>query len=344
MPDRSRLSLSSAGIAALLAGTALVVWGLWRADDSLVVYCAHDAEFSEAILREFERRSGVPISVRYDAEATKSLGLVNLLKAEKEHPRCDVFWNNELLGAVDLKESGILLPYRGSGYDRIPEQYKDPEGHWVGFAARLRVFIVNSERQPADADALEQRLAGEPDLSRAAIAKPQFGTTLTHYTVLWQTWGADRLKTWHRDLIRRGIREVNGNAATKNLVALGACDYGFTDTDDYFVARDEGRPVAMVPNRVAGRTICIPNTVAIIRGTKKVAAAQRLVDFLLSAETEQKLARSASRQIPLGPVADDEIPSDVRPLAEWAQNGVDLRPLLPARMAVIDWLTQEYLR
>jgi iron(III) transport system substrate-binding protein len=343
MPATSRLRLSSTSWIVVLAALALVAWAFRGGDDRLVVYCAHDAEFSEAILRDFERDTGIPIAIQLDTEATKSLGLVNRLKLEHEHPRCDVFWNNELLGTVDLQESGALVPYRGAGFDRIPERFKDPDGHWAGFGARLRVFIVNIDRMAADEGEIQKRLAGDGDLSRCAIARPLFGTTLTHYAVLWDQWGAEPLKTWHRDLRRRGIREANGNAATKDLVAGGACDFAFTDTDDYFVAHDAGQPVAMVPARVEGRTICIPNTVTIIRGTKKMEAAQRLVDYLLSAETELKLARSAARQIPLGMVANEEIPADVRPLTEWAKDGADLRPLLPARRAVIEWLKRESL-
>jgi iron(III) transport system substrate-binding protein len=334
--------LSSVGFAALVVGLMAAVWGFRGGEDTLVVYCAHDAEFADRILRDFEQRTGIPVSVRYDTEATKSLGLVNLLKSEKNNPRCDVFWNNELLGTVDLRQSELLEPYRGPGSERIPDRYKDPEGFWTGFAARLRVYIVNTDT-PLDAEAIETRWRDDSDLSRTTIAKPLFGTTLTHYTLLRHEWGPERLKEWHHDLRRRGIREVAGNAATKNLVAEGACDVGFTDTDDYFVARDEGKPVAMIPIRVNGRTICIPNTVAIIRGTKRAAAARQLVDYLLSAETELALARSVARQIPLGHVSEP-LPADVEPLARFAEEGADLRNLLADRVAVIAWLKSEFLQ
>jgi iron(III) transport system substrate-binding protein len=307
----------------------------------LVVYCAHDQEFAEGVLKEFERQTGIKVSVRYDTEATKSLGLVNLLIQEKEHPQCDVFWNNELLGTCELKEQGLLAPYRGAGFDRIPEQFKDPEGHWAGFAARVRVFIVNTSQFTGDLETINERLADSPDLTKAAIARPLFGTTLTQYTLWWQEWGEEKLKEWHADTRRRGIRVVAGNAAVKTHVADGDFDFGFTDTDDFFVALDAGKPVKMLPVRVGKKTICIPNTVGVINGTQHLAEAKRLEDFLLSAETELALSRSASRQVPLGPVAADKLPAEVQPLVEWAAEGADLRPLLPARRAVVEWLKAE---
>jgi iron(III) transport system substrate-binding protein len=326
------------------AALLLAVWTVLQTPnasraDRLVVYCAHDAVFAEEILRQFERQTGIRVDVRYDTEATKSLGLVQQIIQEAPRPRCDVFWNNELLGTKELQDRGLLQPYQGAAWQRLPEQYKDPDGHWVGFGARLRVYIVNADKMPATEQAVADALKG--DLSQAAIARPMFGTTLTQYSLMWERQGADSLKAWHADLRRRGIKEVAGNAMVKNLVAAGTCAFGFTDTDDVFVARDDGFRVAMLPIRVDGNTICIPNTAAVIRGTKRHAAAEKLVDYLASTETELALARSKSRQVPLGPVNIDDLPADVRPLYEWAKDGADLSHLLPARRECLKWLRGE---
>ena len=274
--------------------TIAYLTGMFSSQERLVVYCSHDLVYSEKILRDFERQTGITVSIIPDSEATKSLGLVNRIIREKDHPRCDVFWNNQVLGTMDLKQHGLLHPYKGSGFKRIPEKFKDRDGHWVGFAGRLRVWIVNTDKMTATPEAIDKALQG--DLSRMAIAKPLYGTTLSHYSLLWHRWGAERLKKWHHDVRRRGAKEVSGNATAKNHVAEGTCDFGWTDTDDFFVAQDDSKPVAMLPIRLEDNsTICIPNSVAIIRGTKKLSAAQKLVDFLLSAETELALARSKSR-------------------------------------------------
>lgn len=332
---------------ALIALAAVLVLGLcwwWKAahSGSLVVYCAHDAVYAEKILRDFEKRTGTPLVIRFDTEATKSLGLAELLIREKDSPRCDVFWNNELLGTLDLQERGILQPYQGPGYARMPAKFKAPDGSWTGFAARLRVVIFNTAKIGTTPPNLTGLLPGT-DMSRIAIAKPLYGTTLTHYTLLWHQWGAQRLQTWHADWRNGGVKELNGNSAVKDAVADGACFAGFTDTDDFFEAKDDGRTVAMTPVRLDdGKTICIPNTVAIIRGAKHTRVARQLVDFLLSEETELALASSKSRQIPLGPVPADRLPAEVRDLAPLAAEGADLNSLGAARAECLAWLKSLY--
>lgn len=317
----------------------LAVQSLGR--EKLVVYCAHDAVFAEAVLRDFEKKTGIKVAVKYDTEATKSLGFVEQLTKEKDRPRCDVFWNNELLGTLDLAARGVLEPYQGPGWQRIPAPFRDAEGRWAGFAARLRMTIHHADRPWGDA-----LLAG--DLMRFAAAKPLYGTTLTHYTALWSLWGGERLKAWHASTRAHGLREVNGNAAVKEAVASGACDAGWTDTDDFFEALDSGAAVAAEPVRLEnGATICIPNTVAIIHGTRHADEAELLADFLLSARTELALARSKSRQIPLGKMdAKDaaQLPPEVRALLPAAAASMPLTGLLEARNECLDWLKKDIVR
>lgn len=322
---------------------ACAVYGVWStgrtAGGALVVYCAHDAVYAEAILRDFERETGLPVEVRYDTEATKSLGLTQLIERERSRPQCDVFWNNELLGTLALAERGLLEPYQGPGWERMPERYRAADGTWVGFGARLRVWIVNTRELTAEEEMVTNLLDLEP--TRIAMAMPMFGTTLTHYCVLAETLGLEGLQTLRARWRSSGVREVPGNGLVKDLVAAGSCDAGWTDTDDTFLALEAGAPVAMLPIRVAGRPIVIPNSVAIVRGTTRLEAARKLVDYLTSAETELKLARSSARQIPLGPVAVDQLPDEVRPLLEWATDAHDLRGLLPQRQAVLAWLRRD---
>ena len=121
----------------------LIVGG---ADDPqpVVVYAALDKGFSRPILNAFEWKTGIEARVVYDAEATKTIGLVNRIRAEKNRPRCDVFWNNEIVNTIRLKQEGLLQACNPLEAANYPEHFKDPDGFWYGFAARARVLIVNT--------------------------------------------------------------------------------------------------------------------------------------------------------------------------------------------------------
>ena len=85
-------------------------------------------------------------------------------------------------------------------------------------------------------------------------------------------------------------------------VGSGELAVGLTDTDDALAEVDKGMPVTLVyPDQGKGGlgTLFIPNTVAIIKGAPHPAAARRLVEYLLSAAVEERLATGPAGQIPL---------------------------------------------
>src|SRR5215211_4129627 len=69
--------------------------GADRSSRQVTAYVSADRPFSEPIMQEYERRSGVKVNVVYDTEQTKSTGLANRLLAEQGRPQADVFWSNE---------------------------------------------------------------------------------------------------------------------------------------------------------------------------------------------------------------------------------------------------------
>ncbi len=313
-------------------------------ENALVVYCSHDSVYSEKILKLFEKETGIKVIIKFDTEATKSLGLIELLKRERNNPRCDLLWNNGILGTMELKKEGLLHPYKGSGYSRIPNQFKDPDGYWCGFAARMRVYIINTDKIPEkkiNQEFIEKQILKTP--SNFAIAKPLYGTTLTHFTCIASEKGIQKLKKQYRKMKLSGVKILNGNAAVKEIVAIGSCNIGWTDTDDYFSAKFANRNVAMLPIRLNnGKGISIPNSVAIIAGTKREREAQLLADFLLSQKSETLLANGRSRQIPLGKVDESKIPLEVKKLKQWIKNTAPLtEELLPIRKECVHWLKSE---
>lgn len=265
----------------------------------VVVYTSLDQPLSQPILELFEERTGIRTKPLYDTEATKTTGLVNRLITEAGRPQCDVFWNNENVQTLRLKARGLTQAYHSSNAASIPPGFKDPEGHWTGFAARARVVVANTDAiSPEYSIGRYEEIFEGPHAANSGLALPLFGTTASHLAVLYTDWGPGRTAAWLTHLQTNGVSILDSNSQVCDAVARGALAVGWTDTDDVEVARAQGRPVrALLPDEV----ILIPNTVALISGAPHPVQARTLIDFLLTPEVEQLLAEAPGRQIPLHP-------------------------------------------
>ena len=126
----------------------LFITGCGQKDtNEVVVYVSEDQVFSEPILRDFENNTGIRVKAVYDTEETKSTGVMNRLIAEKSNPQADVYWANEPVRAIVLKQKGISEKYFSPNAKGIPDGMKDPQGFWTGFSARARVLVVSPEEE-----------------------------------------------------------------------------------------------------------------------------------------------------------------------------------------------------
>src|SRR2546423_11954244 len=144
-----RRALLAACLGLLPALGCLVLSGCTRGRQ-VTVYCAHDREFAEPMLQQFESETGIHVTVRYDSEANKAVGLYEDLRREAPRPRCDVHWNNEILATIRLQQEGILEPYASPAAVPYPPRFKAKDGSWTAFAARARVLIVNKDKVKPD--------------------------------------------------------------------------------------------------------------------------------------------------------------------------------------------------
>lgn len=274
-------------------------------EKKVVVYTALDQFYSEPILKRFEEKTGIKVRPRYDTEATKTTGLFNRLVAEKRRPRCDVFWNNEVLRTVALKRLGFLQPYKSPSANDIPDHFRDPRGYWTGFAARARVLVYNTNiLTSTTAPQSVAELAKPRWRRRAAIAYPLFGTTATHGAALFAHLGNAKARAYFEALAGNGIQVLDGNAQVAKTVARGELAAGLTDTDDVHALQLDGKPVDFIlPDQKPGEigALLIPNTLALIRNCPHPEAGKKLIDFLLDPSVENTLAVGRSAQIPVRP-------------------------------------------
>jgi iron(III) transport system substrate-binding protein len=269
----------------------------------VVCYVSHDFEHAEAVLKAFEAKSGVKVEAVPDTEDNKTVGLVNRIIAENGKPRGDVFWNNEAAQAARLKARGLLEAYRSPNAEGIPAAFKDADGYWTGFAARARAIIYNT-KLVAEGD-VPRRVADLADprwKGKGCAARPLTGSTLTHFALLSARDGLDATVGLLERMIANDVLWEKGNAMVMRQVGEGARPFGLTDTDDAWVSELRGFPTRyFLPDQGAddAGVLLFPNTAMILKGAAHPTEARALVDYLLSAECEEALAKGAAAQIPL---------------------------------------------
>ncbi len=286
-----------------------------KSDQTVTVYVSEDQVFSEPILQAFERETGIRVRAVYDTEEAKSTGSMNRLIAERSNPQADVYWANEPIRAEVLKHKGISVPYVSPQANDIPATFKDPDGYWTGFSARARVLIVNTGIK--EAPSTIRAYTASRWRGKSVITNPLFGTTTAQIAALFTIWGDEQARAFMTALKQNEVAISTSNGESADFVAAGRYDFSLVDSDDAVNRMRQGRPVAMVyPDQEPGGLGCfiVPNAVMLIKNGPHPVTARQLMDYLLTRETERRLAIADCAQIPLHP--DVPIPPELTPLAE----------------------------
>ncbi len=295
----------------------------------VVVYSSVDDVFARPICETFQRETGIKVLLVPDTEETKSSGLVNRLIAEKARPQCDVFWSGDPVRAAILKAKGVSASYRSPQAKGLPELYSDPDGYWTGFSSRARVLIYNTDLIPKGQEPISVLELLDPRFKdKACIANPLFGTTSMHAAALFEKLGDEEARKFFEGFAANGGRILSSNGEVRRRVANGEFAVGLTDTDDFNVARQEGKPVgAVYPDKVGMGTVIVPNCLVLIARGPHPDEGKRFIDYLLRPEVERALAESEAAQMPVRPGV--KTPQHVTPLADLRPMEIDYSALAP---------------
>jgi len=276
----------------------------------VVLYCSVDQAIAEPVIAAFEKQTGIKVLARYDTEASKTVGLVQRIRAEAGSPAADVFWSGEVFHTIRLAREGLLVPYRFESVENWPAGLADANGLWHGFALRARVIGYNTNRVSTREapksleDVLDAKWKG-----RLVMASPAFGTTGGDVASWFAHYGPQRAREILRRLKENNVRIVSGNSTAVRMVATGQTDICFTDTDDIYAGQRNGWPVAMnFLDQNGEGVLAIPNTAAMVKDGPHLETARRLMQFLLSEEIERLLVESDSHNSPVHEFVAREYP------------------------------------
>ena len=166
------------------------------ASRSVTVYVSTDRVFSEPVLQEYQRRSGVTVNTVYDTEETKSTGLANRLLAETASTA-----GGRVLVERARTDAGAEVPWRAR-----PLSFAE-RGRHSGRASRWGRLLDRFLGAPA-CDCLQHEARGggsgaaigvglaDPKWrGQVAIADPRFGSTSFHVAALYAVMGDEKRTT-----------------------------------------------------------------------------------------------------------------------------------------------------
>jgi iron(III) transport system substrate-binding protein len=325
---------------ALVPLAALVLVASCRSGGrEVVVYTSVDQVFSEPVFKAFEQQSGIHVRAVFDTEETKSTGVLNRLIAEAQNSQADVFWSGDPVRPFVLVKRGLIEPYASPQASGLPEGFRAADGTWTGLAARARVLLVNRQKLGAEEPPRSiQDLTDPRWQGRAAMANPLFGTTTMHVAALFSSWGDKRARAFLDRVRSNEVRIASSNGEVKRLVVAGEVAFGLTDTDDANEALKEEAAVDVVyPDQDTFGTLVMPTAVVLMRQAPHAEAGKKLLDFLLSADTERRLAEFAAH-MPLRQGVPT--PAGVRSVASIRAMSVDYARVADEMERIHPWLRQ----
>lgn len=318
----------------LVLGTALAVQ-LWMSFRDVLVYSAADPEIAEPLLGDVNNLSRMKVGKRYEAQIGRQVNLAQCIVAEAGHPRCDVFWNDEILQTLRLAHLGVLAPYESPNAADFPAQYRPPDKLWQSFALRPRVLLVDSRgveraRRPRSV----RDLTNAAWRGKCAMVKPLSGTAATHLACLVTLWGDEQTRRFLRQLKENQVQLLPTERDVARAVARGAALFGLVDSDRAAMEQSSQLWLEIVyPDQGEGDpgTLFLPNTLSIVRDCPHPESAARLIDQLLSVRTATVMSKGAGALVPLNSKAKltqprVQAPPAVRPMTvdfEAALNNLD---------------------
>jgi iron(III) transport system substrate-binding protein len=127
------------------------------------------------------------------------------------------------------------------------------------------------------------------------------------------------------------------------LVGSGEFDFALVDSDDAIDRMRHGKPLEIVyPDQGEGEVgvLILPNAIALMRGGPNPENGKKLIEYLVSKETERKLAFADCAQIPLHPGV--QTPKEIKPIEQIKTMKVNYAQLA-ARLQAIQPILKEWV-
>jgi len=269
--------------------------------DTITLYNGQHEQTTAALVKAFERKTGIKVDVRTGDEAE----LGNQIVQEGANSPADVFYTENTPVLEVLREKGLLAPVSPSTLAAVPSRYDSSQGDWVGVSARVSVLVYNTSQIKAS------QLPG----SILELAQPQwkgkvgFAPSETDFqplvTAVIRLDGLAAAERWLQGLQANG-RLYPDNETVVAQVNNGESAVGPINHYYWFRLRAELGPGGMHSSLHyydpgdPGDLVDVSGA-AVLRSSSHKADAQAFLAFLVSSAGQETIAHSNSYEYPLRP-------------------------------------------
>ena len=314
-------------IVAVAAGavTALTLAGCGGGSDTLTIYSGREEELVAPLIEQFEEETGSDVEVRYGDSAE----LAATIAEEGDGSPADVFFAQDpgSLGAV--AGEGLLAELPAESLDRVPADFRDPEGRWVGTSGRSRVIAYNTDALgEADVPNSVFDLTDERWQGKVGVA-PTNASFQAFVTAMRLQQGDEKTREWLEALKANGVRFYEKNTPIVEAVASGEIDLGLVNHYYLYLVQDE-QPGARVANHFLpgddpGALVSAAG-VGVLENADNREDAESFVEFLLSDEGQRFYTeRAEEAEYPL--VAGIPVKEGLPPIQSLGGPDVDFTEL-----------------
>jgi iron(III) transport system substrate-binding protein len=216
-----------------LALAAALAFPAAAQENVLNLYTARHYSTDEALYTNFTKLTGIKVNRIEGGEDA----LFERIKAEGANSPADVFLTVDIGRLEKADEAGIFAPVKSKVLDeRIPAQYRDPQGDWFGFSARARMIVYNKLAvKPGEIknyeDLADPRWKGKVCV-RSSAHPYQLSLTASMISNL----GEAKAEQWAKGLVANLARDPKGGDTDQiRAVASGECALALTN--QYYLVR-----------------------------------------------------------------------------------------------------------
>jgi len=227
------------------------------------------------------------------------------LEAERENPQASIWVGGVGVLHVQAKMKGLTASYKSPQFLSIPEQYRDPEGFWVGLYVGPLAFVTNKNRAKElgiSAPTNWDEIASETYRGMVRMADPiTSGTSYNVITTIRYLYEGDEERTF--EYLKRLDKNVNmytrsGSAPGKEC-AIGETTVAIGYLHDLVRLVKNGAPLEItLPSDGTGFEIA---AMSLVKGGKDPVEAKKLYNWVLGPAAQGIIA--AWYVIPLSPEA-----------------------------------------